>query len=175
MLLGVHLPAPMNGPAVPGAQRLHGKVFVEVTGDLRWPGVYVFDRSPGVCEALKTAGVDLDTIRGARAAEVPCRSGSRIDLTRDGTGARLSFGELSAHRKVTLGIPLSLNTEPAEGLTAVPGIGPARADAIVRERVMRGGFRTVDEIYSIKGIGPSLGRKLIPYLVLQEDGRETVP
>jgi len=64
------------------------------------------------------------------------------------------------------GMPVSINKEIQEGLTAIPGIGPGLAKAIVRERTGRGGFQAPDEILSVPGIGPALYRKISPYLAL---------
>ncbi|MBW2142902.1 MAG: helix-hairpin-helix domain-containing protein, partial [Deltaproteobacteria bacterium] len=40
------------------------------------------------------------------------------------------------------------------------------AELIIRERERSGGFRSLDEILSIRGIGPVLYGKISPYLVL---------
>ena len=74
--------------------------------------------------------------------------------------------EITAFQKITLGMPVSINTEGREGLTAVPGIGSKIAELIVREREKSGGFKSIDEIRSIRGIGPTLYGKIRPYLEL---------
>ena len=74
--------------------------------------------------------------------------------------------EMTAFHKITLGMPVSINTESLESLTAVPGIGPKLAELIIRERERSGGFRSLDEILSIRGIGSVLYGKISPYLVL---------
>ena len=83
-----------------------------------------------------------------------------------GSGAldpRACKEEISAFQKVTLGIPVSINRESLEGLTAVPGIGPKIAGSLVRERDKRGGFKSLAEITSVRGIGPALYGKVRPY------------
>ena len=79
---------------------------------------------------------------------------------------RLRLGEMSAFHKMTFGILISINRESAEGLTAVPGIGPRIAQAIVRERIRRGGFQSIEEMLTVPGIGPSILKKVSPYLKL---------
>jgi len=74
--------------------------------------------------------------------------------------------EMTSFHKITFGMPVSINTESLESLTAVPGIGPKLAELIIRERESLGGFKSLDEILSIKGIGPALYGKISPYLVL---------
>ena len=73
---------------------------------------------------------------------------------------------MSAFYKFTLGIPLSLNEESEEGLTAIPGIGPGLAGVIVNERNKRGGFKDLDEIKTIYGIGEKVYKKIAPYIRL---------
>src|SRR5581483_8118338 len=51
------------------------------------------------------------------------------------------------------GAALNLNTATREELIAVSGIGPARAQAILDYRAQHGGFKSVDELASVKGIG----------------------
>ncbi len=74
--------------------------------------------------------------------------------------------EMTAFHKITLGMPVSVNTEDLEGLTAVPGIGPKIAEWIVLGREKNGGFKSLDEMLTVRGIGPSLYEKIRPYLVL---------
>ncbi len=60
--------------------------------------------------------------------------------------------------------PLNLNTCTVEELMTIDGIGEAKASAIIEYREYLGGYKSVDEIKNIKGIGDSLFEKLSPYL-----------
>ncbi|HVY39595.1 MAG TPA: helix-hairpin-helix domain-containing protein, partial [Polyangia bacterium] len=60
---------------------------------------------------------------------------------------------------------VNLNTAPAAVLALLPGVGPAKADAIVGYRTRRP-FRTVDELVRIKGIGRKMVRRLRPHLAV---------
>ena len=59
-----------------------------------------------------------------------------------------------------VGTTLDLNTATAEQLESLPGIGEVKAAAILAVRAERGGFRSVEEIESVRGIGPALVGKL---------------
>lgn len=52
--------------------------------------------------------------------------------------------------------PVDLNRADAEALATLPGIGPARARAIVAWRTEHGPFRTMDSLTDVPGIGPAL-------------------
>ncbi|HHU66506.1 helix-hairpin-helix domain-containing protein [Corynebacterium sp.] len=50
---------------------------------------------------------------------------------------------------------VSLNSASESELTALPGVGPATASAIVAHREATGGFATVEQLLDVRGIGPA--------------------
>jgi competence protein ComEA len=67
---------------------------------------------------------------------------------------------------------LNLNTATLDELTRLPGIGPSRAHAILELRAKLNGFKKLDDLMRVKGIGRKTFRKLEPLLRL--DGRTTL-
>jgi len=69
-----------------------------------------------------------------------------------------SAGSSSAARTAPDDNPalLDLNAATAAELDELPGIGPTKAQAIVVYRDSRHGFRDVEELLEVKGIGPKL-------------------
>jgi competence protein ComEA len=61
---------------------------------------------------------------------------------------------------------VNVNTASAEQLTLLPGIGDARAREIVAARQKQGGFKRVEDLLAIKGIGEASLAKLRPYVSL---------
>jgi competence protein ComEA len=58
--------------------------------------------------------------------------------------------------------PLDLNNATAAQIETLPGIGPSLAGAIVAERERSGGFRMVDDLRRVRGIGDSRFAQLRP-------------
>ena len=52
--------------------------------------------------------------------------------------------------------PINVNSASAKELTSLPGVGPAKARAIVEWRSRHGPFRAVDDLARVPGIGPAL-------------------
>jgi len=59
-----------------------------------------------------------------------------------------------------VGTSININRASASELEALPGVGPATADQIVRDRETNGPFASVDELTRVSGIGPATVEKL---------------
>ncbi|MEU9152477.1 ComEA family DNA-binding protein [Streptomyces sp. NPDC048417] len=150
------VPAAGTGtPAAPaGAAGPAGAIVVDVTGKVREPGVHSLPAGSRVTDALRAAGgvrpgTDTDGLNRARflvdAEQIvvggpapPAAPGQVADGTATGTGPAA---------------PVSLNTATVEQLDALPGVGPVLAQHIVDYRTQHVGFRSVDELRQVKGIG----------------------
>ena len=62
---------------------------------------------------------------------------------------------------------VNINTAGADELKALPGIGPAKAEAIVEYRKQHGNFKSVEELKNVKGIGDGIYNRL-------KDGRQKI-
>ena len=68
-------------------------------------------------------------------------------------------GSRQVAAKTVQGDKISLNQANVQQLQSLNGVGEKKALAIVEYREKNGGFKTVDEITNIKGIGPKLLEK----------------
>jgi len=70
------------------------------------------------------------------------------------------------------GLSLDLNRATEGELSRIPAIGTGLAHAIVQYRASHGGFRSLDEIRSVRGsIGPKRYGAIVRYLKLVQSGQ----
>ncbi len=62
--------------------------------------------------------------------------------------------------------PLNLNTATAADLQTLPGVGPAMAARILEYREKSGGFKKIEELMNVKGIGEKNFLKLKSLVVV---------
>ncbi len=67
---------------------------------------------------------------------------------------------LSAQEKV------NINSATVEQLVEVPGVGESTASRIVEKRKELGGFKSIDDLLEVKGIGAKKLEKMKPFLTL---------
>ena len=74
------------------------------------------------------------------------------------------IGGASACRLEVWEHPVDINRAGIAELRVLPGIGPARAEAIVLERVRRGPFGAIGDLARVEGLGPETLAELAPWL-----------
>jgi len=62
---------------------------------------------------------------------------------------------------------VNVNTATEEELQLLPGIGAARAEALIKLRKQRGGFKSLEQLKDVKGIGDASLERLRPYVRFQ--------
>ena len=60
---------------------------------------------------------------------------------------------LSAFSNAALAEKVNLNTANAEALQYIPGIGPGKSAEIIRVRQASGGFKSMEDLLAVPGIG----------------------
>lgn len=159
----------------PGAveieQRPPESALVHVAGAVHEPGVYRLRAGERVKDALERAGgprngADLNAVNlAAKVADgqqvvVPRRgAGGAVAATGTGSPAGADGGAAAQP-------PVSLNSATAEQLDTLDGVGPATAQKILQWRQQNGGFRSIDDLAEVPGIGPKRLAALRPRVQL---------
>ncbi|MER7788027.1 ComEA family DNA-binding protein [Streptomyces sp. NPDC097640] len=153
------VPSPGAGPTAGAAPTsgAGGSVVVDVSGKVREPGVHRLRSGSRVTDALKAAGgvrpgTDLSGLNRARVltdGEQIVVGAPAAPTPAAPTGAG---GGTGGEAPAPTG-PISLNSATADQLDTLPGVGPVLARHIIDYRTQHGGFRSVDELREVNGIG----------------------
>lgn len=82
---------------------------------------------------------------------------------------------LSLASFVALAAQINLNTATTTQLETLNGVGAAKAAAIVAYRDAHGGFKSVDELANVKGIGDKLVEKNRAQMTVAAPARKPQP
>ncbi|MEW1545585.1 ComEA family DNA-binding protein [Streptomyces tsukubensis] len=149
-------PVPSPGAETPP----RGRVVVDVSGKVRRPGVLRLPAGARVADALAAAGgakegTDLTGLNRARVLMDGEHVVVGVAAAAPGTGAAEFPGGPGGSGPAPGGSGgrVGLNTATVEELDTLPGVGPVLARHIVDYRTRSGGFRSVDELREVDGIG----------------------
>jgi competence protein ComEA len=146
-------PAARRSPATTAPAASDGLV-VHVAGAVARPGVVELPRGARVIDAIESAGgglpdANLDLLNlAAKLAD-----GERVLVQRVGEPGGAPTVDGGAVGEVPTTGLVNLNSATQAQLEELPGIGPVLASSIIEERDRRSGFRSVNELRDVRGIG----------------------
>ncbi len=144
-----------------GGPGVSSGTYVHVAGAVRRPGLYRLGAGARVATALQRAGgplrrADVSAVNLAATLE----DGQQVVVPRRGelaaTGQAGAAGSAAGPGAAGFGAgapKLSLAGAAVEQLEELDGIGPTLAQRIVDYREENGGFRSLDELREVEGIG----------------------
>lgn len=154
--LPAYAPERTARPAEAPAEKEKEDVVVDVKGAVERPGVYQLPAGSRVRDALAEAGgagkkADLDRVNLAQ----PLADGMVVYIPRRGEKMP-AFFEAGTAGSGPVGAgsgKININTASAAELETLDGIGPAKAEAILRHREEHGPFKNVRDLLEVPGIG----------------------
>ncbi len=151
------------------------KIYVDLKGAVKHPGVYALDQGSRVFDLLEMAGgltedaaeralnqaqllVDQQSLYVPTMAEWEAESqGPQANVV--GSQAPLVSSPNSGK--------VNVNQADLAQLETLPGIGAKKAQAIIDYRTANGSFHSLEDLGKVKGIGPKMLEKLKDLVIFQ--------
>lgn len=138
------------------------KVTIDVGGEVINPGVYSLVKESRVNDALVAAGglaanADRDWVEKNLNKAEKLVDGQKIYIPKIGGKVEINnvLGESVTKTKI-----VRINTATLEQLDTLSGVGPSIAQKIIDYRTQNGGFKNVEELKLVSGIGDKLFEKI---------------
>lgn len=146
-------------------------LYVYVCGEVEKPGVYTLPPGSRVCDVFEIAG--------GFTKDAATDYWNQARLLTDGEMIYVPTIEEAEERGVSAGDDLgtfvqnddeegkvNINTASRSELMTIPGIGEAKADAIIAYRQANGSFSTIEEVKNVEGIKDGVFTKMKEYIVI---------
>ena len=142
-----------------------GEVVVHVAGAVSSPGVYTLPADSRVDDAVRAAGATADADLSQLNLAQKLADGQKITVPVAGAAPADGSSAATTADSDNGGL-ININTATQEELESLPSIGEVRAQAIITYREEHGGFRTIDELKEVSGIGDKIFADISPHVTV---------
>jgi competence protein ComEA len=155
------------------SEKFAREIVVEVIGEVYQPGINFFKNPPTLTEAIeKSGGLKNPALIDRVSSSEILETGTQVNVYKNSPGeTKIKLGRMEARKLLVFSIPLDLNRVSVEDLCLIPGVGGTLAHEIVDYREKRRGFRSVEELKNVKGIGEKKWDDLKNFFIV----RSTLP
>lgn len=142
-------------------------IKVDIKGAIKDPGVYEIKEGSRIIDLIKLAGgATPEADLGGTNLSEKLRDEDCVWIYKKGevdkiTSLQHSVSNTSTSSPQGENVIININTAGKEELKTLTGIGDAKADAIIKYREISGGFKSVEELTKVDGIGEKTLSKFI--------------
>ena len=149
------------------------ELTVHIAGAVKTPGVYQLQVGARINDGVVAAGgataqADLDSVNLAMLLSegeqiyIPKRNDKPHIIVQPRFTSSSNLNSSNSATNNELQISININTATAIELEQLAGVGPSTAKAIIEFRQKNGGFKTVEDLLNVRGIGPAKLSEILP-------------
>ncbi len=154
-------------------RELATELTVHIAGAVKTPGVYQLQVGARINDGVVAAGgataqADLDSVNLAMLLSegeqiyIPKRNDKPHIIVQPRFTSSSNLNSSNSATNNELQISININTATAIELEQLAGVGPSTAKAIIEFRQKNGGFKTVEDLLNVRGIGPAKLSEILP-------------
>ena len=154
-------------------RELATELTVHIAGAVKTPGVYQLQVGARINDGVVAAGgataqADLDSVNLAMLLSegeqiyIPKRNDKPHIIVQPRFTNSNNLNSSNSATNNELQISININTATAIELEQLAGVGPSTAKAIIEFRQKNGGFKTVEDLLNVRGIGPAKLSEILP-------------
>ena len=149
------------------------ELTVHIAGAVKTPGLYQLHVGARINDGVVAAGgataqADLDSVNLAMLLSegeqiyIPKRNDKPHIIVQPRFTSSSNLNSSNSATNNELQISININTATAIELEQLAGVGPSTAKAIIEFRQKNGGFKTVEDLLNVRGIGPAKLSEILP-------------
>ena len=155
-----------DGGSQPVMSEYVEKMYVDISGAVKTPGVYEVNSTTRLFQVIEMAGgltenADVDSLNRAEIVF----DGQKIIVGTKGEDNVPGTSSAAGKSGITNG-KVNLNLADSATLQSIPGIGPSKADRIIQYRETNGRFKKIEDIMNITGIGEKTFESIRDYITV---------
>ncbi|HJF22690.1 helix-hairpin-helix domain-containing protein [Staphylococcus lentus] len=139
------------------------EVIVDVKGAVKFPKTYEMKSSERINDVLKKAQINEQADLSKLNLSEKLKDQMSIYVPMKGEQIPSNLNKQSSQNE---NVEVNINTATKEQIQKIPGIGPSKADAIIKYREAKGDFKSIDDMKKIKGFGDKTVESLKEYVIL---------
>lgn len=140
------------------------KIAVDIKGEVKKPGVYYVNDGSIILDLINEAGgttnkANLDSInRAQKLKENECIVIPNVDDVNN--DVMVSTKGLTNNSSKKEDDKVNINTADVNELNKLNGVGPSKANAIIKYREENGSFKSIEDIKNVSGFGEATFEKI---------------